>query len=86
MPEGHSELLFAIMKTMLQKSFPGYKPSPGGDTLGLTLGKWVDEMAIVGCLAWLGKYRRNFLDFILDGFSQGIDFKLFEDEEATGST
>jgi hypothetical protein len=86
MPEEHSELLFAIMKTMLQKSFPGYKPSLGGDTLGLTLGKWVDEMAIVGCLAWLGKYRRNFLDFILDGFSQGIDFKLFEDEEATGST
>lgn len=84
-PEEHSELLFANMKMMLQKSLPGYKPSPGGDTIGHTIGKWRDEMAIVGCLSWLGKHRRNFLDFILDGFSQGMNFKLFEDEEATGS-
>ncbi|KAG1874951.1 hypothetical protein F4604DRAFT_1680810 [Suillus subluteus] len=86
MPEEHSKLLFSNMKMILRKSLPGYEPSPGGDTLGHTLQKWIDEMAIVGCLSWLGKHRRNYLDFILDGFPQGMDFKLFEDEEATGST
>ncbi|KAG1780108.1 hypothetical protein EV702DRAFT_1186008 [Suillus placidus] len=85
-PEEHSELLFSNMKMILRKSLPGYEPSPGGDTLGQTLQKWIEEMAIVGCLAWLGKHRRNHLDFILDGFLQGMNFKLFEDEEATGST
>ncbi|KAG2754150.1 hypothetical protein P692DRAFT_20854626 [Suillus brevipes Sb2] len=63
-----------------------YKPSPGGDTLNETIGKWIDEMAIVGCLLWLGKHRRSFLDYMLDGFPQDMNFKLFEDEEATGST
>ncbi|KAG1893501.1 uncharacterized protein F5891DRAFT_1176447 [Suillus fuscotomentosus] len=86
MSEEHSELLFLNMKMILRKALPGYEPSPGGSTLGQTLGKWIDEMAIVGCLSWLGKHRRNFLDFILDGFPQGMNFKLFEDEEATGST
>ncbi|KAG2064531.1 hypothetical protein BDR04DRAFT_1235061 [Suillus decipiens] len=84
MPEEHSKMLFLNMKTIL-KSLPGYEPSPEGDTLGHTLGKLVDEMAIVGCLAWLGKHRRNYLDFILDGFPQSMNFKLFEEEEATGS-
>ncbi|KAG1745749.1 hypothetical protein EDB19DRAFT_1692507 [Suillus lakei] len=86
MPEEHSELLFSNMKMILRRSLPGYEPSLGGDTLGKSLKKWVDEMAIVGCLVWLGKHRRNFLDYLLDGFLQGVDFKLFEDEEATGST
>ncbi|KAG1841435.1 hypothetical protein DFJ58DRAFT_732445 [Suillus subalutaceus] len=86
MPEEHSKLLFSNMKMILRKSLPGYEPSPGGDTLTHTLRKWIDEMAIVGCLSWLGKHRRNYLDFILDGFPQGMNFKLFEDEEATGST
>ncbi|KAG2039019.1 hypothetical protein BDR03DRAFT_917992 [Suillus americanus] len=87
-PEEHSDLLFSTMKIILQKLLPGYEPSPGGGTLDQTLRKWVEEMAIVGCLAWLGKHRRNFLDWVLDGFSQESDkkFKLFEDEEATGST
>ncbi|KAG2103056.1 uncharacterized protein F5147DRAFT_638901 [Suillus discolor] len=86
MPEEHSELLFSNMKMILRKSLPGYELSPGGSTLGQTLKKWIDEMAIVGCLAWLGKHRRNFLDYVLDGFLQSMNFKLFEDEEATGST
>jgi hypothetical protein len=43
-------------------------------------------MAIVNTLAWLGKHRRNFLDFILDGFSPEVGFKLFEDDEDIGST
>ncbi|KAG1745750.1 hypothetical protein EDB19DRAFT_2023632 [Suillus lakei] len=86
MPEEHSELLLSNMKMILRRSLPGYEPSLGGDTLGKTLEKWVDEMAIVGCLAWLGKHRRNFLDYVLDGFLQGMNFKLFEDEEVTGST
>ncbi|KAG2078030.1 hypothetical protein BDR04DRAFT_1147727 [Suillus decipiens] len=86
MPEEHSKLLFSNMNMMLQKSLPGYEPSPGRDTLGQSLGKWVPEMAIVGCLAWLGKHRRNFLGFILDGFLQGTNIKLFEEEDATGST
>ncbi|KAG2152730.1 hypothetical protein DEU56DRAFT_775677 [Suillus clintonianus] len=85
MSEEHSNLLFSNMKMMLRKSLPGYKPSPGGDTRAETVKKWIDEMAIVGCLAWLGKHRRNFLDCVLDAFSQGMNFKLFEDEEATGS-
>ncbi|KAG1887143.1 hypothetical protein F4604DRAFT_1951057 [Suillus subluteus] len=87
-PEEHSDLLFSTMKMILQKSLPGYEPSPGGDTLDQTLRKWVEEMAIVGCLAWLGKHRRNFLDWVLDGFPQESDknFKLFEDEETTEST
>ncbi|KAG2127916.1 uncharacterized protein EDB93DRAFT_1235100 [Suillus bovinus] len=83
MSEEHSKLLFSNMKVMLRDV--GYEPSPGGSTLGQTLSKWVDEMAIVGCLAWLGKHRRNFLDFLLDQFPQGMNLKLFEDEEATGS-
>ncbi|KAG1870701.1 hypothetical protein DFJ58DRAFT_852487 [Suillus subalutaceus] len=80
--EKHSDLLFSTMKVILQKSLPGYEPEPGGDTLDQTVRKWIDEMAIVGCLAWLGKHRRNFLDCVLDGFPQGINVKLFEDEEA----
>ncbi|KAG2108953.1 uncharacterized protein F5147DRAFT_159954 [Suillus discolor] len=86
MPEEHSKLLFSNMKMILREALPGFEPSLGGSTLGQTLRKWIDEMAIVGCLAWLGKHRRNFLDYILDGFPQGMNFKLFEDEEATGST
>ncbi|KAG1870703.1 hypothetical protein DFJ58DRAFT_742218 [Suillus subalutaceus] len=87
-PEEHSDLLFSIMRMILQKSLLGYEPPPGGDTLDQTLRKWVDEMAIVGCLAWLGKHRRNFLDWVLDGFPQELDknFKLFEDEETTENT
>ncbi|KAG1791233.1 uncharacterized protein HD556DRAFT_1486714 [Suillus plorans] len=86
MSEEHSELLFSNMKMILREALPGFEPSLGGSSLGQTLRKWIDEMAIVGCLAWLGKHRRNFLDYILDGFPQGMNFKLFEDEEATGST
>ncbi|KAG1809379.1 uncharacterized protein BJ212DRAFT_605672 [Suillus subaureus] len=85
-PEEHSDLLFSNVKMILQKSLPGYEPSPGGDTLDQTLRKWIEEMAIVGYLAWSGKHRRNYLDFILDGFSQGMNFKLFEDEDVAGST
>ncbi|KAG2354851.1 hypothetical protein BDR07DRAFT_1494035 [Suillus spraguei] len=84
MPEEHSIMLFSNMKMIVQTSLRGYEPSLGGDTVGHTLKKWIDEMAIVGCLAWLGKHRRNFLDFILDGFPQGMNFKLFEEEDATG--
>ncbi|KAG2128646.1 uncharacterized protein EDB93DRAFT_1184122, partial [Suillus bovinus] len=68
-PEEHSKLLFSNMKMILRTLLPGYEPSPGGSTLGQTLSKWVEEMAI---------HRRNFLDFVLDGFPQN--------EEATGST
>ncbi|KAG1791232.1 uncharacterized protein HD556DRAFT_1241063 [Suillus plorans] len=85
-PEEHSDLLFSNMKMILRHSLPGYVPSPGGNTPEQTLMRWIDEMAIVGCLVWLGKHRRNYLDFILDGFLQGTKFKLFEDEEVTGST
>jgi hypothetical protein len=84
--EEHSDFLFSKMKMILPKTLPGYRPSPGGDTLNETIGKWIDEMAIVGCLLWLGKHRRSFLDYMLDGFPQDMNFKLFEDEEATGST
>jgi hypothetical protein len=86
-PEEHSDFLLSIMKMILQKSLPGYEPSPGGDSLDQTMRKWVEEMAIVGCFAWLGKHRRNFLDWVLDGIPQvsDKDFKLFEDEEATES-
>ncbi|KAG2059276.1 hypothetical protein BDR06DRAFT_1003409 [Suillus hirtellus] len=85
-PEEHSDLLFLNIKMILWYLLPGYVPSPGGNTPAQTLMKWIDEMTIVGGLVWLGKYRRNYLDFILDGFPQGMNFKLFEDEEATGST
>jgi hypothetical protein len=85
-PEEHSDFLFSKMEVILRQTLPGYTPSPGGDTLNETLGKWIDKMVIVGCLVWLGKHRRNFLDYMLDGFPQNMNFKLFEDEEATGST
>ncbi|KAG1890367.1 hypothetical protein F4604DRAFT_1914914 [Suillus subluteus] len=83
MPKAHSDLLIKNMKKFLRVELSGYRDESGEDTLDETTEEWVDEMAIVGCLAWLGKHRRNFLDFILDGFPQGINFKLFEDEEAT---
>ncbi|KAG2108949.1 uncharacterized protein F5147DRAFT_836816 [Suillus discolor] len=85
-PEKHSDLLFSNMKMILRYSLPGYVPSPGGNTPEQTLMRWIDEMAIVGSLVWLGKHRRNYLDFTLHVFLQGMNFKLFEDEEATGST
>ncbi|KAG2103168.1 hypothetical protein BD769DRAFT_1506418 [Suillus cothurnatus] len=87
-PEEHSDFLLSIIKMILQKLLPGYEPSPGGDSLDQTMRKWVEEMAIIGCFAWLGKHRRNFLDWVLDRIPQvsDKDFKLFEDEEATEST
>lgn len=79
----HSDLLMSNMKMILQTT--GFTPSPEEeDTKAKVIQKWIDEMAIVNALAWLGKYRRNFLDFILSGFPQEMGFKLFEDEEAIG--
>lgn len=57
-----------------------YEYESGEDILDETTKEWVDEMAIVGCLAWLGKYRRNMVDFILDGFPSGMNLELFEGE------
>ena len=69
------------MKMILQRT--GFTPSSEEeDTKAKAIQKWIDEMAIVNVLAWLGKYRRNYLDFILDGFMPEMGFKLFEDEEA----
>ena len=63
----------------------GFTPSSEEeDTKATAIQKWIDEMAIVNALAWLGKYRRNYLDFILDEFMPEMGFKLFEDEEAIG--
>jgi len=66
----------------------GFTPSPGGDTVAQIVGKWIDEMAIVAALAWLGRHRRNFLDFLLDRAPREmpVDFRLFEDEEDTACT
>jgi hypothetical protein len=85
MSEAHSDLLLSNMKTILQ--ITGYTPSPGEDTGTNTIKKWLDEMAIVNALAWLGRHRRNFLDFVLERIVPEMDdFKLFEDEEVSGST
>jgi hypothetical protein len=38
-------------------------------------------MVVVNALAWLGKYRRNFLDIILERILPEMNsFKLFEDD------
>jgi len=84
MSKTHSDLLLTNMKMILQIN--GFTPSLEDDTKAKAIQKWIDEMAIVNTLAWLGKHRRNFLDFILDGFSPEVDFKLFEDDEDIGST
>ncbi|KAG2346534.1 hypothetical protein BDR05DRAFT_1057632 [Suillus weaverae] len=83
MPKAHSNLLMEKMKKFIRAELPEYES--GEDTLDVTTEEWVDEMAIVGCLAWLGKHRRNVVDFILGAFLSGMNFKLFKDE-ATKST
>ena len=86
MSKMHSDLLMSNMIMILQPT--GFTPSPGGDTVAQIVGKWIDEMAIVAALAWLGRHRRNFLDFLLDRAPREmpVDFKLFEDEEDTACT
>lgn len=78
MPKAHSDLLMKEMKMLLQAELS--KPESGKNTLDKTTKEWVDEMAIVGCLAWLGKHRRHVVDFILDAFPSSMNLKLFEDE------
>ncbi|OJA09736.1 hypothetical protein AZE42_06856 [Rhizopogon vesiculosus] len=79
MSKTHSDLLLSSMKIYLQKT--GFTPSLD------TITKCVEEAAIVNTLAWLGMHRRNFLDLLLDSFPEmPVGFKLFEDEEAIGST
>ncbi|OAX36396.1 hypothetical protein K503DRAFT_721474 [Rhizopogon vinicolor AM-OR11-026] len=79
MSKTHSDLLLLSMKIFLQKT--GFRPSLD------TITKCVEEAAIVNALAWLGMHRRNFLDFLLDSIPEmPVGFKLFEDEEAIGST
>ena len=78
--KSHSDLLMSNMKMILQRT--GFTPSSEEeDTKAKAIQKWIDEMAIVNVLAWLGKYRRNYLNFILDGFMSEMGFKLFEDED-----
>ncbi|KAG1780106.1 hypothetical protein EV702DRAFT_1194877 [Suillus placidus] len=60
MPKAHSDLLMKKMKKFIRAELPEYES--GEDTLDETTKEWVDEMAIVGCLAWLGKHRRNVVD------------------------
>ena len=76
----HSDLLMSDMEMIVRKA--GYTPSSEEDTRMSTAKKWVYQMAVVNALAWLGKHRRNHLDFLLDGFLLPTDFKLFEEEEA----
>ncbi|KAG1789081.1 uncharacterized protein HD556DRAFT_1447363 [Suillus plorans] len=80
MPRAHSDLLMKWMKKFLRAELEEYEYELGEDTLDETTKEWVDEMAIVGCLAWLGKHRRNMVDFILDGFPLGMNLELFEGE------
>jgi hypothetical protein len=61
-------------------SVTGYTPSPGDDNPNWTLKKWLDEMAIVNALAWLGRHRRNLMGLILDGFPAEMGLKLYENE------
>jgi len=84
MSKTHSDMLLMNVKMILQRN--GFTPSLEDDTKAKAIQKWIDEMAIVNTLAWLGKHRRNFLDFILDGFSPEVGFKLFEEDEDIGST
>jgi hypothetical protein len=84
MSKTHSDILMSRMKMILLTM--GCPLSWEEDTKANTIRKWTDDMVIVGVLAWLGKHRRNFLDFFLDGFPPEMKVKLFEDEEACGST
>jgi hypothetical protein len=58
-------------------------PSLEEDVAEEAIDKLIGDMAIINALSWLGTHRRNFLDFILDGFPPERNFKLFEDEEDT---
>lgn len=83
MPKAHSDLLMKEMKMLLQAELSEY--GSGKNTLDETTKEWVDEMAIVGCLAWLVKHRRHVVDFIQDAFPSSMNLKLFK-YEATRST
>jgi len=61
---------------------PAYMSSSGENPRTKVVKKWIYHMAIVNALEWLGRHRRNYLDFILSEFLLPTDFKLFEDEEA----
>jgi hypothetical protein len=76
MPKAHSDLLMKEMKMLLQAELSEYES--GDDTLDETTKEWVDEMAIVGCLAWLGKHRRHVVDFILDAFPSSMNLKVVQ--------
>jgi hypothetical protein len=78
MPKAHSDLLMKEMKMLLQAELS--KSESGKNTLDKTTKEWVDEMAIVGCLTWLGKHRRHVVDFIQDAFPSSMNLKLFEGE------
>ncbi|KAG1750122.1 hypothetical protein EDB19DRAFT_1678349 [Suillus lakei] len=78
MPEAHSNLLMLKMKMLLTTL--GYELSPGGETVS----KCIHDMVIVGTLAWFGKHRRNWLDFMLDDLLPDVHLELFEDEKAPG--
>ncbi|KAG1840676.1 hypothetical protein C8R48DRAFT_781694 [Suillus tomentosus] len=82
MPRAHSDLLMKRMKWFLREGLEEYEYEyeSGEDTLDEATKECVDEMAIVGCLAWLGKHRRNIVDFILDGFPSSMNLELFEGE------
>ncbi|KAG2108946.1 uncharacterized protein F5147DRAFT_836813 [Suillus discolor] len=82
MPRAHSDLPMKRMKEFLREELEEYESEyeSGEDTLDETTKEWVDEMAIVGCLAWLGKHRRNIVNFILDGFPSAMNLELFEGE------
>jgi len=80
MPKSHSDLLMSNMEKIVWA--PAYMSSSEGDPRMKTLKRWTYHMAIVNALEWLGRHRRNHLDFMLSGFLLPTDFKLFQDEEA----
>lgn len=63
---------------LLQAELSEYES--GENTLDETTKEWVDEMAIVGCFAWLGRHRRHVVDFILDALPSSMNLKLFKDK------
>jgi hypothetical protein len=76
MSKTHSDFLLSIMVTLLESI--GWKRQSEGGAVGRAMQR-TGEMVIVGVLAWMGKYRRDMLDFLLDQFPRGMNFKLFED-------
>ncbi|KAG1732923.1 uncharacterized protein EDB91DRAFT_1057851, partial [Suillus paluster] len=83
MPKAHSDLLFLTMKEFIK--LMGSELSLGEDTGCMTISKRIEQMVIVGVLAWFVKHRRNSLDFIVSQFLPDMNFKLLEDEEGTGT-